>query len=84
MRRWLVQDAKARFSELLRAAEDDGPQMVTSRGREAAVVLSMAEWTRLSEPQAKPEHDPLLAEHPRGDFDWPERGWLRLRMTADG
>ena len=39
MRSWRVEEAKARFSELLCEADDD-PQVVTVCGRPAAVVLS--------------------------------------------
>jgi len=48
MRAWRVQDAKARFSELLRSAAHDGPQAITVRGRAMAVVLSQAEYERLT------------------------------------
>ena len=39
MRTWQVQDAKARFSEFLEASRKDGPQIVTRRGIEAAVLV---------------------------------------------
>ncbi len=45
---WTLQDAKARLSELLRRARTDGPQHVTVHGREEAVVMSAAEYRRLS------------------------------------
>ena len=47
MHAWQVQDAKARFSELLRSVASDGPQAITVRGRTTAVVLSQAEYERL-------------------------------------
>ena len=43
---WTVAEAKAKFSEVLERAEKDGPQTVTRHGREAAVVVSAAEWER--------------------------------------
>ena len=46
MKHWPVQDAKARFSELLRASEKE-PQSITLRGEEAAVLISPAEYRRL-------------------------------------
>lgn len=46
MRRWQLQDAKARLSELLRSATD-GPQEITLHGKPAAVVLSKADYERL-------------------------------------
>uniref|UniRef100_Q07J23 Antitoxin n=1 Tax=Rhodopseudomonas palustris (strain BisA53) TaxID=316055 RepID=Q07J23_RHOP5 len=45
--RWPLQDAKARFSELVRRAGSDGPQMVTVHGRDAVVVLDADEFRRL-------------------------------------
>lgn len=47
MHAWQVQEAKARFSELLRSAAKEGPQAITVRGQTAAVVLSAAEYRRL-------------------------------------
>lgn len=44
---WLLQDAKARFSELVRLAGSEGPQHVTVHGREAVVVVSAEEFRRL-------------------------------------
>jgi prevent-host-death family protein len=44
---WVLQDAKARFSELVRQVKSDGPQVVTIHGREEVVVVSVAEFRRL-------------------------------------
>jgi antitoxin Phd len=44
---WQVQDAKQRFSELLRVAHIEGPQVVTRHGREIAVVIDIAEYRHL-------------------------------------
>jgi prevent-host-death family protein len=44
---WVLQDAKARFSELVRVAKSDGPQHVTVHGRDEIVVLSVEEFRRL-------------------------------------
>ncbi len=41
---WSVADAKARLSELLDRAIDRGPQVITRRGREIAIVVSAEEW----------------------------------------
>ncbi|HUB95879.1 MAG TPA: type II toxin-antitoxin system Phd/YefM family antitoxin [Stellaceae bacterium] len=46
-RRWPLQLAKARFSELVRRAKGDGPQHVTIHGREEVVVISAEEFRRL-------------------------------------
>ncbi len=45
--RWRLQDAKARFSELVRMAHSDGPQHVTLHGRDAVVVVDAGEFRRL-------------------------------------
>jgi prevent-host-death family protein len=45
--RWRLQDAKARFSELVRMAHSDGPQHVTLHGRDAVVVVDAEEFDRL-------------------------------------
>ena len=45
--RWQVQDAKQRFSELIRKAHSDGPQVVTRHGEEIAVVIDIADYRRL-------------------------------------
>ena len=45
--RWQLQEAKQRFSELIRSVEADGPQVVTRHGEEVAVVISMAEYRHL-------------------------------------
>lgn len=45
--RWRLQDAKARFSELVRMAHSDGPQHVTLHGRDAVVVVDAVGFNRL-------------------------------------
>jgi prevent-host-death family protein len=44
---WLLQDAKARFSELVRRVHSEGPQRVTVHGRDEVVVISADEFRRL-------------------------------------
>ena len=44
---WQVQDAKARFSELLDASHSEGPQIITRRGAEIAAVVPIEQWRRL-------------------------------------
>lgn len=44
---WPVQDAKQRFSELIRAVQSDGPQIVTRHGQEIAVVIEIADYRHL-------------------------------------
>jgi prevent-host-death family protein len=47
MGRWMLQDAKARFSELVRRAHSEGPQHVTVHGRDEVVVVAADEFRRL-------------------------------------
>ncbi|WP_327047388.1 type II toxin-antitoxin system Phd/YefM family antitoxin [Microbispora sp. NBC_01189] len=47
MTAWQVQEAKQRFSEVVRRALDEGPQVVTRHGEEVAVVIDIAEYRRL-------------------------------------
>jgi len=51
--RWSLETAKARFSEVVRHARDDGPQRVSVRGREAVVIMSVEDYDRLM--PAKPK-----------------------------
>jgi antitoxin Phd len=82
MKTWPVQDAKARFSECLEACLTKGPQMVTKRGAEAAVLVPAAEWRRLHA-VAKPSlKQLLLANDARTDMLTPPRGAPRRRKIA--
>ena len=45
--RWLLQDAKAQFSELVRRVRSEGPQHVTVHGRDEVVVIAAEEFRRL-------------------------------------
>jgi prevent-host-death family protein len=51
MTSWQLQVAKARLSELLRAAREQGPQQITLHGAAAAVLLSREDYERLAGPQ---------------------------------
>jgi prevent-host-death family protein len=79
MRTWQVQDAKARFSEFLDASLTEGPQVVTRRGVEAAVLVPIDEWRRLSGVARPTLKALLLAETPRMDIPVPARGNRRRR-----
>lgn len=83
MSTWPVQDAKARFSEFLDACMTDGPQLVTKRGAEAAVLVNAAEWRRLKQAARPSLKDLLLAPEGRGDILVPARG-KATRRPAKG
>ena len=65
---WQVQEAKQRFSELIRAAHADGPQVVTRHGEEIAVVVDIAEYHRLKG-QPTEFKDYLRSGQPLDDVD---------------
>lgn len=78
-KRWPVQDAKARFSEFLEASLKEGPQIVTKRGVEAAVLVPFEEWRRLQSSARPTLKELLLAETPRAEIPVPPRRRLRRR-----
>jgi antitoxin Phd len=82
MNTWPVQDAKARFSELLDETIAHGPQVVTRRGQAAAVVVPIKQWQALMA-RAKPDLKDVLLD-PAGlrfDLPVPPRGGLKMRKA---
>jgi antitoxin Phd len=79
MKNWPVQDAKARFSEMLDMCLSEGPQLITRRGAEAAVLVPLKEWRTLKRSARPTLKDLLLADGARGDLTVPERGGRRRR-----
>jgi prevent-host-death family protein len=49
---WQIQDAKQRFSEMIRAVTSEGPQVITRHGEDVAVVVDISEYHRLTRPSA--------------------------------
>lgn len=62
---WQLQDAKARFSELVNATLKHGPQIVTRRGAETVVLVPIAEWRRLQNATRPSLKELLLGPGPR-------------------
>lgn len=79
MASWQVQDAKARFSEFLDASLNEGPQIVTRRGVEAAVLVPIEEWRRLQAGSRPTLKELLLSDAGPRDLIVPERGQLESR-----
>lgn len=79
MHTWPVQDAKARFSEFLDACLVEGPQMVTRRGAEAAVLVPVQEWRRLQSAARPSLKQLLLSDQARTDMIVPARGRAKRR-----
>jgi len=74
---WQVQDAKARLSEFLNATLKNGPQVVTRRGIETAVLVPIEEWNRLQRAARPGLKALLLAPEARFDNLIPQRRRLR-------
>ena len=88
MKRWAIQDAKARFSEVLRAAVKE-PQWISNRGRDTAVVVSADQFCRLSARQktngAPKDLADVLRRSPRvPEFELPPRGFEPMRRVDFG
>ncbi len=83
MSRWQLQDAKARFSEFLDTTLKKGPQIVTRRGVEEAVLVPIEEWNRLQKTARPSLKALLLAPEPRFDDFVPERRKLRRRPPVE-
>ena len=66
---WPLQDAKARFSELVRRANSEGPQHVTVHGREEVVVISAAQYRRLKGEKTGAALIAALQASPHRDID---------------
>jgi prevent-host-death family protein len=81
MRSWPVQDAKARFSELLETCLREGPQLVTRRGSESAVLVPIAEWQRIARAAKPTLKQLLLSDVGRAEFEIPPRGRRRRRVV---
>jgi prevent-host-death family protein len=89
MKTWQLQDAKARFSELVESAVKDGPQLITRRGVDTAVLVRLEDWNRL---HAKDRTKALTNEErlERGlkylqsapDLQFPQRGRMRPRKPV--
>ena len=78
-KRWPVQDAKSRFSELLDTALAEGPQIVTRRGVETAVLLPIDQWRGLERRARADLKELLLSPSARTEHLTPPRRRYRRR-----
>lgn len=67
MKRWQLQEAKARLSELVGAAQREGPQEITLRGKPAALVLSLRDYEGLV--GSKPSFVEFIRSSPLAGLD---------------
>lgn len=80
---WQVYDAKARFSEFLDTTLKEGPQIVTRRGVETAVLVPIDEWKHLQQRARLTMKDPLLDPDAPHDIPLPPRRLtLKLRPVS--
>jgi prevent-host-death family protein len=78
---WQIQEAKSRFSEFLNASLEKGPQVVTRRGVETAVLVRIEDWRALQR-AAKPSLQAfLLGDGQRFEMEVPDRRSLRSART---
>jgi prevent-host-death family protein len=66
--KWQMQEAKAKFAELVRRASSDGPQVVTYRGADTVVVLSVKEYRQLN--AARPSFVDHILNGPKLDDEF--------------
>ena len=78
---WPVQDAKARFSELLDTSIAEGPQIVTKHGKAAAVLVPIRQWEALQSGSKRTLKQVLLDADAPTALTLPARGQLKLRRT---
>ena len=84
MSAWPLQDAKARFSELVDTTLKKGPQVVTRRGVETVVVVPIEEWRRLTSSKRPDIKKLLLEDGPKFEtFPLPDRKKWRSRPPVE-
>jgi prevent-host-death family protein len=79
---WNLEDAKARFSEVVRRARQGVPQHVSVRGQDAVVVLSASDFARLAPAAASRSLAALFADGPFAQLDSFEDGQMRERVPV--
>jgi antitoxin Phd len=80
---WQLQDAKARFCELVDTTIRHGPQIVSRRGVDAVVVVAVEEWRRLRDSARPSLKELLLGNGPRFENLTEDRRVFRRRRPVD-
>src|ERR1700710_2007888 len=81
---WKLEDAKARFSEVVRLAESGVPQHVSVRGRSAVVILAAADYARLAPAASSGSLAGLFADSPFARLDDFDDALVRERAPVRG
>ena len=77
---WQLQEAKARFSEVVQSTLEKGPQIITRRGVNTAVIVPFADWERAQ--GSKRSLLEVLQSGPQYDLQIPPRGQTRSRKPV--
>ena len=67
---WKLEDAKARFSEVVRLAREQSPQRITVRGKDAVVIISAQEFAKLLPLLEQPNLHTLLSQSPLSQLEF--------------
>lgn len=81
MATWQLQEAKAKLSEVIDSAESNGPQVITRRGVEAAVVVPIEQWRRMQKKRKRTLLE-VLQSGPQFDLQIPPRGQWKMRKPV--
>jgi prevent-host-death family protein len=80
---WLLHDAKARFSELVRRVRAEGPQRVTVHGRDEVVVITAEELRRLKGDLTGEAHIAAMQSSPHREIEFePMRAAMPVREVG--
>ncbi len=82
MATWQLQEAKAKLSEVIDSAESSGPQVITRRGVEAAVVVPIEQWRKMQQKKRKRTLLEVLQSGPQFDLQIPPRGQWKMRKPV--
>ncbi|MBC8122668.1 MAG: type II toxin-antitoxin system prevent-host-death family antitoxin, partial [Gemmatimonadaceae bacterium] len=74
--RWRLEEAKSRFSEVVRQARSTGPQVVTLHGREAVVVVAAEEFARLQGGTTSQSLHAFLSSSPLAELEFGDEGFV--------
>jgi prevent-host-death family protein len=78
---WQLQEAKAKLSEVIKIAKTDGPQIISQRGVNSAVVLPFDEWERSQQSKRQTLLE-ILQSGPQFDLQIPQRGQWKMRKPV--
>ena len=79
---WQLQEAKAKFSELVQKAIDEGPQTVTRHGKEVVVIVSAKDFARVAKAPGRSEGAAGFSVHSR-EWIWSDRRTMAARSISD-